>query len=245
MVPFELTSDEAEKAAFAVNVHGVSSVARRFLPLLRGGDRFPPGRLVVVGSVAGLLGRPLMQPYSASKAAVRSLADSLRRELGPLGVSVSRVDPGYVATRMLDQGRASLQQHENKNQASQADPASNAEATEAAAGTWAAAPVPAFGDALGGARGGGGAVAARVAERVYGPMRRAATAKLRAMAAGAPLPEASSDACILHALASSRPQAVYHPGTVGGRRACFVAGLAGWLGALDPAWADRAIAALS
>ena len=105
LMPFEYTSTEAEAKAFGVNYFGAAGVARVFLPLLRKHK----ARLVIVGSVAGSVARPLGQPYSASKFAVRSLADSLRRELRASGVSVSRVDPGYVSTPMLSKGRASLQ----------------------------------------------------------------------------------------------------------------------------------------
>jgi len=264
MVPFESASETAEAAAFEVNYHGVARVARRFLPLLRasagasagglgrskGDGAGSGGRLVVVGSIAGLVGRPLMQPYSASKAAVRSLADSLRRELRPLGVSVSRVDPGFVATRMLDQGRASLQRQsgggrkggDGHGASTWASTGASTEAsTEASTGS---------SSSIGARTGVGASFAAAPANggaagEAYEPMRAAAMAKLAGKAKGAPSPEQSTDAAITHALTARRPRAVYHPGAVNGRAAGATAAVVNWLGALDPAWADLAIAALS
>ncbi|WP_151719812.1 SDR family NAD(P)-dependent oxidoreductase [Gemmobacter serpentinus] len=78
----------------AVNLLGSFEVARLAPPLLRDG-----GQLVLFGSVAGYFGLPGGQPYSATKAAVNNLAESLRIELAPR-VDVRLVCPGFVATRL-------------------------------------------------------------------------------------------------------------------------------------------------
>ena len=82
---------------FAVNVKGVFLCARAAIPLLarRGG-----GRIVNIASVAGKTGRAGLAAYCASKAAVISLTQSLAEELGPLGVTVNAICPGYVQTAM-------------------------------------------------------------------------------------------------------------------------------------------------
>ena len=58
------------------------------------------GRLVLIGSVAAFLPGPGVAPYSASKAAVRSLVQSLALELRPTGVSVTGIYPGYVESEI-------------------------------------------------------------------------------------------------------------------------------------------------
>lgn len=77
-----------------VNLLGTLAVARHCPPLLCEG-----GQLLLFGSVAGYLGLPGGQPYSATKAAVTNLAESLAAELSP-HVDVRLVSPGFVATRL-------------------------------------------------------------------------------------------------------------------------------------------------
>ncbi len=58
-----------------------------------------PGRaadIVIIGSVVGRHVSPFSAVYGASKFAVHSLAEGLRREIGPLGVRVSLVEPAVV-----------------------------------------------------------------------------------------------------------------------------------------------------
>jgi short-subunit dehydrogenase len=54
------------------------------------------GRLVLVGSVAGHVSLPGGSAYAASKFALRALAEALRPELAPRGVSVTLISPGFV-----------------------------------------------------------------------------------------------------------------------------------------------------
>lgn len=54
------------------------------------------GQLVFTASVAGYRGLPGGQPYSATKAALINLAETLRTELAPLGIDVRVVNPGFV-----------------------------------------------------------------------------------------------------------------------------------------------------
>ena len=82
---------------FDVNVKGVFLCARAAIPLLaqRG-----TGRIVNVASVAGKTGRGGLAAYCASNAAVISLTQSLAEELGPVGVAVNALCPGYIQTAM-------------------------------------------------------------------------------------------------------------------------------------------------
>ncbi len=73
-----------------INVLGPVIVTQAFGPLL-GADpslKGAPGRIVMMGSVAGRNGNPLVAPYSTSKFALEGLSESLRRELMLFGIDV-------------------------------------------------------------------------------------------------------------------------------------------------------------
>jgi len=77
-----------------VNVIGQVAVTQAFLPLIRQAR----GRIVNMGSIAGLSTMPLMGPYSASKFALEAITDALRLELQQWGIHVAIVEPGAIAT---------------------------------------------------------------------------------------------------------------------------------------------------
>jgi len=81
---------------FEVNVIGLHSVTRIFLPLIRKNK----GRIVNVGSEAGFMAWGGGGAYSASKFAVRGLTDSLRLEMIPFGVHVSYVAPTSTQSKI-------------------------------------------------------------------------------------------------------------------------------------------------
>ncbi|MSP55335.1 MAG: SDR family NAD(P)-dependent oxidoreductase [Myxococcales bacterium] len=56
------------------------------------------GHLAVVSSVAGFRGLPGMAAYSASKACVTTFFESLRLDLKGVGVAVTAIHPGFIAT---------------------------------------------------------------------------------------------------------------------------------------------------
>lgn len=90
----ELHDASDAEGLFAVNFFGCLRVTQAALPLLRASR----GRVVFITSIFGALAPPQGGVYAASKFAVEALADSLRREVAPFGVSVSVVRPGAVAT---------------------------------------------------------------------------------------------------------------------------------------------------
>jgi len=83
---------------FAVNVHGTFLTVKHFVPLLRqrGG-----GSIVNFSSTAGLVGDPLLGPYSASKGAVTLMTRSLARNHAAENIRVNCVCPGSIETPML------------------------------------------------------------------------------------------------------------------------------------------------
>ncbi|MEA2864782.1 MAG: hypothetical protein QOC84_2738 [Bradyrhizobium sp.] len=83
-----------------VNVIGPIISTQAFGPLL-GSDpslKGPKGRIVMISSLAGKNGNPLMSAYSASKHAIEGLSESLRREMMLFGIDVVIVAPGAVKT---------------------------------------------------------------------------------------------------------------------------------------------------
>lgn len=77
-----------------VNLRAAAHLARAAIPHLEPAA----GRLVFVGSIAGLVGAPGEAWYSATKAGLGCLAETLRAELRTAGVEVSLVSPGVVDT---------------------------------------------------------------------------------------------------------------------------------------------------
>ena len=64
------------------------------------------GTLILVSSTAGQRGEPFHSHYAASKGAIISMVKSLAAELGPRGITVNCVAPGWVATDMTAQDLA-------------------------------------------------------------------------------------------------------------------------------------------
>ncbi|MEV7244357.1 SDR family NAD(P)-dependent oxidoreductase [Streptomyces sp. NPDC093248] len=81
-----------------VNFFGVLSVSKVALPHLRAVG----GRLITVTSVGGVIGQPFNEAYCAAKFAVEGYMESLAPVAKKLGVSVSVVEPGAVATEFVN-----------------------------------------------------------------------------------------------------------------------------------------------
>jgi len=59
--------------------------------------------IIVIGSVVGRHVSPFSAAYGATKQAIHSLTEALRREIGPKGVRVSLVEPGFVLSGFQDE----------------------------------------------------------------------------------------------------------------------------------------------
>jgi len=81
---------------FATNVGGTAHCIEAVLPgMLRRGT----GHLVAVSSIAAYGGLPGAAAYSAAKAALSNMMESLRIDLHPRGIAVTLICPGFVRTR--------------------------------------------------------------------------------------------------------------------------------------------------
>jgi NAD(P)-dependent dehydrogenase (short-subunit alcohol dehydrogenase family) len=95
----ELSADQFRRQ-LDVNVIGPIIATQAFGPLL-GSDpslKGPRGKIVMISSVAGKNGNPLMSAYAASKFAIEGLSESLRREMMLFGIDVIIIAPGAVKT---------------------------------------------------------------------------------------------------------------------------------------------------
>jgi NAD(P)-dependent dehydrogenase (short-subunit alcohol dehydrogenase family) len=97
----EIVPPRELRRIFDVNVVGQIVLSQACLPLLRAGR----GRILFVGSVGGRVAFPYAGPYHASKFALEAVADSLRAELRPQGVSVSLLEPGPIKTPIWTKAR--------------------------------------------------------------------------------------------------------------------------------------------
>jgi NAD(P)-dependent dehydrogenase (short-subunit alcohol dehydrogenase family) len=88
------------RRSFEVNLFGMVALSQAVIPGLR--DR-GWGRIINVSSVAGILASPLGSPYSMTKHAVEAFTKSLRAELAPHGIDVTKVNPGPYGTGFNDQ----------------------------------------------------------------------------------------------------------------------------------------------
>lgn len=80
-----------------VNVRGALATVNALVPhMLRRGH----GQIGLVSSLAAYHGLPVSPAYSASKAALKAYGEAMRGWLGPRGVAVSVILPGFVRTAM-------------------------------------------------------------------------------------------------------------------------------------------------
>jgi len=90
----DITLDDF-RAQVDTNLFGVVNVTKAALPVLReqGG-----GRIIQVSSIGGRLATPGLSAYQASKWAVGGFSEVLAREVGPLGIKVTVLEPGGMQT---------------------------------------------------------------------------------------------------------------------------------------------------
>ena len=104
MGPLAVQPMDQFKAHFDVNVFGLLRASQAFAPLLGMDESLTgePGRIINITSVGGRLASPFLGAYTATKHAVESMTDSLRRELVVFGIDAIAVGPGAVKTPIWD-----------------------------------------------------------------------------------------------------------------------------------------------
>lgn len=85
---FEDVPDEAFERGWQINVRGLLQSTREVVNPMR---KKGAGAIIVTGATASLRGKPFTAAFAQAKAAQRSLAQSLGRQLGPEGIHVALV----------------------------------------------------------------------------------------------------------------------------------------------------------
>ncbi|KAJ2371345.1 hypothetical protein GGI05_007839, partial [Coemansia sp. RSA 2603] len=93
--PVDSLSDSAIDQMLDTNVKGLLYVTRA---VLRGMKQRGSGHIIMMGSIAGLVGYPGGSVYCASKGAVRAITEALRAETIGVPIRVTEIKPGMVET---------------------------------------------------------------------------------------------------------------------------------------------------
>jgi NAD(P)-dependent dehydrogenase (short-subunit alcohol dehydrogenase family) len=96
----EEATDEEIEHVFAVNFHGTRRVIQAALPRLRAQRS---GHIVNITSMAGVAPNPGSGYYAAAKMAVEGISQALAKEVAPLGVRVTLVEPSAFRTDFLSE----------------------------------------------------------------------------------------------------------------------------------------------
>ena len=94
---FHTLEAEKVKRMYDVNLFGTLNCTRAFLPDMINRKK---GSIINVSSVGGESGLSCEADYSASKAALIGLTKALAKEVGPSGVRVNCLSPGFIDTEM-------------------------------------------------------------------------------------------------------------------------------------------------
>ena len=110
-------SVEEWESLIAVNLHGTFHCTQvAVADMIEAGW----GRVVNISSSSAQSGQEYMTHYVASKAGVIGFTKSLARELGPMGITVNTVPPGFIDTPMLRRSEekgllgGSIEEHETR-----------------------------------------------------------------------------------------------------------------------------------
>jgi NAD(P)-dependent dehydrogenase (short-subunit alcohol dehydrogenase family) len=100
----EEVTPEEYMPMYETNVFGLFRMTQALLPQFR---KQRSGNIVMLSSIAGLVGSPGWGLYASTKFAVEGFSEALAGELAPLGVYVTLVEPGPFRTDFL--GRSGVQ----------------------------------------------------------------------------------------------------------------------------------------
>ena len=95
----EDTSLDEAKSQLDTNLFGAMRVCKAVLPSMRARGA---GLIINIGSLAGLVGLPFQGLYSASKFAIEGFTEALRLEVAAFGVEAVVVEPGDIATSVVE-----------------------------------------------------------------------------------------------------------------------------------------------
>ena len=92
--------DDEIDSMLAVNLRGAIIFIRECVRQMLAGSPAPDRSVTVISSVVAENGSPGLSVYAATKAALEGFARSLARELGPRGIRVNAIAPGFMETEL-------------------------------------------------------------------------------------------------------------------------------------------------
>lgn len=96
-LPLEQVSEARFDEVMGINVKGAFFTLQKALPLLAN-----PASVIMTTSITNRMGSPHFSVYAASKAALRSLVQSLALELSGRGVRINAISPGPIETPIYE-----------------------------------------------------------------------------------------------------------------------------------------------
>jgi NAD(P)-dependent dehydrogenase (short-subunit alcohol dehydrogenase family) len=104
MAPFHRMTSETYHRLLATNQHGafytLREAAKHMIARAEKGD--PGGSLIICGSLSIFAGAATLAHYGAAKGALDAMSKAMAVELGPYGVRVNVVAPGFIVTEMIE-----------------------------------------------------------------------------------------------------------------------------------------------
>ncbi len=94
---FQLCRDEKAREIFEVNAISAMKLTKEILPSM---IRNQKGKIINISSMWGICGASCEVHYSASKAAIIGFTKALSKEVGPSGITVNCICPGFIDTKM-------------------------------------------------------------------------------------------------------------------------------------------------
>lgn len=107
--PIEAMSEQLWDKTIEINLKGTWAVCHAAVPFMK---QKGTGKIVIVSSTAGQRGEAGYSNYAASKAGQIAFVKSLATELGPSGINVNAVAPGWVTTDMTAAALGDEEQHQ-------------------------------------------------------------------------------------------------------------------------------------
>ena len=97
LTPFQTADDNKVRELFDINLMSAMNLTKEILPSM---IRNQSGRIINISSMWGIAGASCEVHYSASKSALIGFTKALAKEVGPSGITVNCIAPGYIDTKM-------------------------------------------------------------------------------------------------------------------------------------------------
>lgn len=94
---FQTADDNKVRELFDINLISAMNLTKEILPSMIRNHR---GRIINISSMWGIVGASCEVHYSASKSALIGFTKALAKEVGPSGITVNCIAPGYIDTKM-------------------------------------------------------------------------------------------------------------------------------------------------